>query len=213
MLTEAEIAVGTVAYFDAKVLNANPQVCGPASEPTDGRPFVCLAVSNGLCIWMPLTTKPGPDRSHLEIPQSVRRGGSGVWVTGPSFANKDFGTYIGPASAFVAASAGLDDCNERNRPSIQLSFVQRELIPRCRERGGLDFARWKPKKGAIKESPASEAVKLGRPLLTASVREKLVPPQPIAPTAEKKQEPVVPSLENWATFIDSPTNGKGRKGR
>ena len=208
MLTEAEIAVSVVAYFEPNLLKADPRVCEPASVPTEGRPFVCLAVSKGLCIWMPLTSKPGRDRSHFEIPKSMRRGGSGVWVTGSCFANKEFGTYIGPPSAFVAASALLDGHDERSRPFLDISFVRMELIPRCRERGGLDFARWQPNNGVAEETATPPAAKLVQPVLSASLKEKFKPP-PLPPAPEKKQAAVEPTMENWTAFIEAATGSKG----
>lgn len=202
MLTEREIIVGVVAYLDPAILDADPMVLAPAS-PTDGRrPFVCVGRSGSLSAWMALTTKPGPGRSHFPIPISVRRRGRGVWCTGPSFVNKQFATYIAPSANIIAAAAQEDEYGPEERPGIEPGWLQREIVPRCRERRSLEFGRWHRGCGAKKESaPVVSGPRLGVALLSDELVAKLRPPV-VTPAPAVQAAKVTPDETNWAAFIE-----------
>ena len=210
MLTEAEMVVGVVAYLDPAMLDADPMVLAPAS-PTEGRrPFVCIGRAGKLSAWMALTSQAGPNRSHLAIPTAVRRRGRGVWRTGPSFANKVFATYIGPHASFIGAAAHEDDFDAEDRPGIDPAWVERELIPRSRERQSLDFSRWHKGCGA-KQAPALALpeAKVGKPLLTREQAAGLLPPPAPKPVPVPRPAEATPTAENWTEFIDAAPGGKG----
>lgn len=90
-LHKIEIKVGTVAYFNAKALNADDRVEG-ATVPRDG-PFVCVQTAMQRSAWTPLTTQFRRERLVLE--NSWRLDGSVKWQSDDLYLNDGANTQVG----------------------------------------------------------------------------------------------------------------------
>ena len=118
-LSEAEIRLGTVAYFDVSLLHADDSVVvtgDPVVRDTlTGNQFVCDLVRGGSSFWAPLTATWRKER--LRIERSCIAHGYGPLAHGEVFLQDGKNTYSGQHAAFVRAAAAEEPIAGR-RPSL-----------------------------------------------------------------------------------------------
>ncbi|MDP1587179.1 MAG: hypothetical protein Q8M07_05525 [Prosthecobacter sp.] len=116
-LTEAEIAVGLVAYLDEAVLYQDPRIFCTSPQPSrEVRPFICFRVEDGVSQWTPVTTQFKAFRLFLE--PAWRWGGGRAWRQERCYLTDGANVYIGPHAAFCTASEAE---NSRPRERAHLS--------------------------------------------------------------------------------------------
>jgi hypothetical protein len=117
MLSQTEIRVGAIAYFEQSVLHNSPELSPPEAvrgDTTKLRPFVCVEVEGSRSKWTGLTTTR-TQFAYVNLgPRHVLRG-YGPMADGTCYIHGS--TYEGPSHVFVTASA-----NERvfvgGRPQV-----------------------------------------------------------------------------------------------
>ncbi len=104
-LTEAEIKLGAIAYFDVAVLNPDAAVTksgDPVQRSASGNQFVCYKVENSQSYWAPLTGTERIERLRIQ-PQWVAKS-YGALAAGKVFLQDGKNTYHGPNNSFLAAA-------------------------------------------------------------------------------------------------------------
>lgn len=117
-LTQNEIQVGAVAYFDVAALNSDARITKPQYPTTRPSPFVCFEAANGLSAWAAITTRQRPDGKRLEIQKAWRVGGSIQWNNDDLFLNDGACTYTGLDQAFIDAAQTEQAFTTIARPGI-----------------------------------------------------------------------------------------------
>lgn len=134
-LSEAEIAVGTIAYFDVDVLNKDTQVTkagDPVTRSSSGNQFVCYKTDNSNSYWAPLTGSARPERLPID-PAWVAKP-YGALAAGKVSLQDGKNTYNGPNASFVAAAA-TEQPFFKGRPSISAAGIK-QIIVVIQQRGG-----------------------------------------------------------------------------
>ncbi|GAB1406143.1 hypothetical protein MASR1M8_00620 [Thermomonas brevis] len=143
-LSEEEIYLGTVAYFEPTVLHRDKDIEVTGDPVTRDGPFVCYAISEAKSKWTPLTSedkfmtnrKTGESFSvRVRIrPEWVARA-YGLFAAGESFFQDGKNTYSGANATFIAAAAKIDIQTPETRPALNEDGLKaaRDYIAR---RGG-----------------------------------------------------------------------------
>lgn len=115
-----EIKPGIVAYMSAIALRADARVdmdpC--ADDPKEGRPYLCVSVTDAECTWLPLTSRD-PMGTRLHLLPEWRLGGSRLWLMGRLYIQSFDRACYGPPEAFINASRPCDTVPSWNRPRIR----------------------------------------------------------------------------------------------
>jgi hypothetical protein len=206
MLFESEIRVGVVAVLDPSLLEEDPSVLRPASAVDRAGPFVCIEVSGHVSSWLPLTSKKGGRAGRIEVPRSLRRGGEGVWTTGPCFVHPMLSTYVGPHRSFCESSHPHDAHRPATRPSIEMEWVRSELFARAQQQGSKLARDHTPR--ALASQPSRTAVALPPP---ATLKQQLLTPEQVRrvavaspPPPPAPPEPALAPPKAWFEQIGEP---------
>jgi hypothetical protein len=119
-----EIVPGAVAILQPEPLLKDGRV-KRAEDQSQFRsgPFLCVAVGNGQCTWLHLTSRKDPRGLRLEIKAEWRLEGSEVWRTTPQYVGDARKPYTGPVDAFVAAGVNELPHQPHNRPHVSADGV------------------------------------------------------------------------------------------
>ena len=105
MLSQTEIRVGAIAYFEQSVLHSSPELSPPEAvrgDTTKLRPFVCVEAEGSRSKWTGLTTTR-TQFAYVNLgPRHILRG-YGPMADGTCYVHGS--TYEGPNHVFVTASA------------------------------------------------------------------------------------------------------------
>jgi len=141
-LTDAEIILGAVAYFDVATLNADPRLTikGAVVDLGDGTrgvqpltrdgPCVCVERQADQATWTPVTNREQAKFKRLRIQKSWVIDGYDELGAGESFLQDGANTYAGPVACFIAAAAGETPFGSRKRPTITpegLAAIREEI--------------------------------------------------------------------------------------
>jgi len=132
-LASHEIAVGVVAYFDVKALNADPRVQLPRNPTPRNGPFVCVAVKGDRSTWTPLTYSERDER--LEIADEWRIDGTDAWHKKTPYLNDGAVTYTADNNAIVDAAATADTYRPETRQRVSPEGIE-AVLKEIASRGG-----------------------------------------------------------------------------
>lgn len=114
-----EIVPGAVAILESGPLLGNPDVSHAADQgPFRPGPFLCVAVANGKCQWLHLTSRHDDRGLRLEIRPEWRLEGSATWRSTPQYIGDARKPFSGPLSCFVDAGANELPHRPHNRPRV-----------------------------------------------------------------------------------------------
>ena len=128
-----EIRVGSLAYFDHKLLLAEADVRHIASGLDRPGPFVCIQKEGDRSVWTPITQDHRPER--LVIDPKWRRQGSDAWQKGDQYLNDGRNTFVGLNDAFVRAGAKETPFVRYKRPYITAEGVS-AILAEVKARNG-----------------------------------------------------------------------------
>jgi hypothetical protein len=126
MLTATEVEAGLVLHLDPDVLEqrGGTYTCGSDLRVQEGHFFVCLSVSGGAGVWLPLYSKSGVGRQPLA---ATGRSGHAKWTKGTFFWHTDQ-VWTAPHDAVVAAAkAGGDMSRSGSR-----NLLAPQALPRLK---------------------------------------------------------------------------------
>lgn len=120
-LTESEVVVGNVAYFDHEVLIREPEIDRDDDNINRPGPFVCVQVKDSDSVWCAITTEWKFKR--LMIEPAWRTGGTPKWRSDPQYLNDGLSTYLGSTKAFLRAAAAERSFAPFVRPGISAAGI------------------------------------------------------------------------------------------
>mgnify|MGYP007002412422 CR=1 FL=1 len=132
-LTEPELTVGAVAYFDHEILLREPEIDRNDDGLNRPGPFLCIEAREGRSVWVAITSQFRPER--LLIDQAWRIAGSQKWRDEDAYLVDGLNTYVGPDSAFVRAASAERPFYPNTRPHVSLAGVQ-AVIQEVDRQGG-----------------------------------------------------------------------------
>lgn len=115
-LTQAEVSVGNVAYFDHEVLLREPDIDRNDDGLNRPGPFVCVQVFDTSSVWCAVTTQWNPKR--IRIVKAWRLGGDPQWQNSEQYLVDGLNTYLGPNEAFLRAGAAEKPFAPFTRPVV-----------------------------------------------------------------------------------------------
>ncbi len=119
-----EITPGAVAILESGPLLTNPAVVQPEDQaPFRAGPFLCVAVKDGLCMWLHLTSRKDDRGLRLELIGNWRLEGSEIWRQTPQYVGDARKPFTGPLLAFVAAAARELPHQPHKRPHVSVDGV------------------------------------------------------------------------------------------
>ena len=118
-LTQQEVALGVVAYFDDQILLQEPDIDRNDDGLNRPGPFVCIEIKGDKSVWCAITTQW--KRPRLLIDQAWRQGGDHMWRNDPQYLVDGLNTYLGPTEAFMRAAANEEPFAPNVRPSSEKS--------------------------------------------------------------------------------------------
>jgi|JI10StandDraft_1071094.scaffolds.fasta_scaffold806055_2 hypothetical protein len=123
-LAVEEIVPGAVAILESAPLLGNPDVTYADDQgPFRPGPFLCVAVKDGVCQWLHLTSRRDPRGLRLEIRPEWRLEGSQIWRNTPQYVSDARKPFAGPFVHFVAAGANELPHRPHNRPHVSAEGV------------------------------------------------------------------------------------------
>ncbi|WP_157214507.1 hypothetical protein [Polaromonas sp. CF318] len=134
-LRSSDVSLGTIAFFDDKLLLAEHDIdAGDTSLDRPG-PFVCVQVMGAKSVWCAITSEYRPERLFIE--PKWRQHGSDKWKEDNQYLNDGLNTFLGPNVAFLRAAAKESPFNMYRRPKINAEGVAAILFEVDKQGGPL----------------------------------------------------------------------------
>ena len=134
-LTQADVSVGNVAYFDHEVLLREPGIDRNDDGLNRPGPFVCVQVVGTSSVWCAVTTQWNPKRLYLN--KAWRLGGDPQWQNSDQYLVDGLNTYLGPNEAFLRAAAAEQPFAPYIRPAIDPTGIAAVLVEIDKQGGPL----------------------------------------------------------------------------
>ena len=123
-LAVEEIVPGAVAILESGPLLGNPDVTHAADQGAfRPGPFLCVAVKDGVCQWLHLTSRLDQRGLRLEVRSEWRLEGSQIWRSTPQYIGDARKPFSGPLACFVTAGANELPHRPHNRPHVSADGV------------------------------------------------------------------------------------------
>lgn len=134
-LTQQEVNVGAVAYFDDQVLIHDPDIDRNDDGLDRPGPFVCIEIKGDKSVWCAITTQWKKPR--LPIDAAWRQGGDHMWRNDPQYLVDGLNTYLGPTEAFIRAAVAEAPFAPNGRPNVTHPGVVAILAEVAKQGGPL----------------------------------------------------------------------------
>lgn len=123
-LLQHEIVPGAVAILETAPLFSDARVVrSMENSPFRSGPFLCVAATEGQCVWLTLTTQRDPRGLRLLLRPEWLLEGSNVWHQSTQFINDARQPFLGPLEVFVSAGANELPHQPHKRPHVSLEGV------------------------------------------------------------------------------------------